>query len=105
MPQGTLLIDAAGNLYGTTNGGGDEFGGGGAFLGTVFKLSADHTTLTPLYAFTGNADGDIPQAGLTADAAGNLYGTTTSGGSDGGTVFRLSGSGFVTAIGQLSAHR
>lgn len=103
VPQGTLLIDAAGNLYGTTNGGGDEFGGGGAFLGAVFKLSADHTTLTPLYAFTGNADGDIPQAGLTADAAGNLYGTTTSGGSGGGTVFRLSGSGFVTTTGSLPA--
>ncbi len=96
VPQGTLLIDAAGNLFGTTNGGADEFGG--AFLGTVFRLSADHTTLTPLYAFTGNLDGDIPQAGLIADAAGNLYGTTTSGGSAGnGTVFELSGSGFVTS--------
>ena len=98
VPQGTLLLDAAGNLYGTTNGGGDEFGGG-AFLGAVFKLSADHATLTPLYAFTGGADGDIPQAGLIADAEGNLYGTTSSGGSNGdGTAFELSGTGFVTAI-------
>ena len=96
VPQGTLLIDAAGDLFGTTNGGADEFGG--AFLGAVFKLSADHQTLTPLYAFTGNADGDIPQAGLTADAAGNLYGTTTSGGTGGGTVFKLSGAGFVTSL-------
>ena len=98
VPQGTLLIDAAGNLFGTTNGGADEFGG--AFLGAVFKLSADHQTMTPLYAFTGNSDGDIPQAGLIADAAGNLYGTTTSGGSGGGgTVFELSGAGFVTSTG------
>ncbi len=97
VPQGTLLIDAAGNLYGTTNGGADEFGG--AFLGTVFKLSADHTTMTPLYTFTGQADGDIPQAGLTADEAGNLYGTTTSGGTGTGTVFKLSGTGFVTTLG------
>ena len=96
VPQGTLLIDAAGNLFGTTNGGADEFGG--AFLGAVFKLSADHQTLTPLYAFTGNLDGDIPQAGLIADAAGNLYGTTSSGGLyGGGTVFELSGAGFVTS--------
>jgi uncharacterized repeat protein (TIGR03803 family) len=103
VPQGTLLLDAAGNLYGTTNGGGDEFGG--AFLGTVFKLSFDHKTMTPLYAFTGGLDGDIPQAGLVADAAGNLYGTTTSGGADGGgTVFEVSGSGFVTNAG-LSALR
>ena len=95
VPQGTLLIDAAGNLFGTTNGGADEFGDG-AFLGAVFKLSADHETMTPLYAFTGNEDGDIPQAGLVADAAGNLYGTTTSGGANGGgTVFELSGTGFV----------
>ncbi len=95
VPQGTLLIDAAGNLFGTTNGGADQFGG--AFLGAVFKLSADHRTLTPLYAFTGGQDGDIPQAGLIADAAGNLYGTTTSGGAyGGGTVFELSGAGFVT---------
>ena len=100
VPQGTLLIDAAGNLYGTTNGGADEFGGG-AYLGAVFKLSADHKTMTPLHAFTGQDDGDIPQAGLTVDAAGNLYGTTTSGGaggdSGGGTVFEISGSGFVTS--------
>ena len=102
VPVGTLLIDAAGNLFGTTNGGADEFGDG-AFLGAVFRLSADHTTLTPLYAFTGNADGDIPQAGLVADAAGNIYGTTTSGGAGGdtggGTVFELSGVGFVTSLG------
>ncbi len=106
VPQGTLLIDAAGSLYGTTNGGADEFGGNGAFLGAVFKLSADHKTMTPLHAFTGGADGDIPQAGLVADAAGNLYGTTTSGGAGGdsgaGTVFELTGSGFVTGAGSRS---
>ncbi len=101
VPQGTLLIDAAGNLFGTTNGGADEFGGNGAFLGAVFRLAADHKTVTPLYAFTGGVDGDIPQAGLVADAAGALYGTTTSGGAGGdngaGTVFELTGSGFVTS--------
>ena len=102
VPVGTLLIDAAGNLFGTTNGGADEFGDG-AFLGAVFELSADHRTLTPLHAFTGGLDGDIPQAGLIADAKGNLYGTTTSGGAGGdngaGTVFEISNSGFVTGPG------
>ncbi len=109
VPQGTLLIDAAGNLFGTTNGGADEFGGNGAFLGAVFRLSAGRKTLTPLHAFTGGLDGDIPQAGLVADAAGNLYGTTTSGGaggdSGGGTVFELTGSGFVTSTASPSARR
>ena len=69
------------DIYGTTNGGGDEFGS--AFLGGVFKLSADHTTMRPLHAFTGGEDGDIPHARLTAEAAGNLCGTTTSGGAGG----------------------
>ena len=106
VPQGALLVDAAGNLYGTTNGGADEFGDG-AYLGAVFKLSADHTTMTPLHTFTGGNDGDIPQAGLTVDAAGNLYGTTTSGGAGGdlggGTVFEISGAGFVTRLGSTSS--
>ena len=108
VPQGTLLVDAAGNLYGTTNGGADEFGDG-AFLGAVFKLSADHKTMTPLHTFTGQGDGDIPQAGLTVDAAGNLYGTTTSGGAGGdtggGTVFEISGAGFVTSPAPASSRR
>ncbi len=107
VPQGALLVDAAGNLYGTTNGGADEFGDG-AYLGAVFKLSADHTTMTPLHTFTGGNDGDIPQAGLTVDAAGNLYGTTTSGGAGGdlggGTVFEISGAGFVTGLGSAKSN-
>ncbi len=96
VPQGTLLIDAMGNLFGTLNGGGDEFGGNGPFLGSVFKLSADHKTLTLLYAFQDNTDGLAPEAGLTADSEGNLYGTASY------TVFKLSGAGFVPSPGPLS---
>ncbi len=99
-PEGGLLIDAAGNLFGTTTGGGVDFAP--ANLGSIFKLSADHRTLTRLYRFMGGQDGDIPVAGLVADLAGNLYGTTSSGGSGGsGTVFKLSNSSFVTIFGLL----
>jgi len=93
-PWGSLLADAAGNLYGTTNEGG-TFGDG-----TVFKLEVPapgHTAWTKkvLFSFNGTG-GESPYAGLIADAAGNLYGTTYYGGASSackggcGTVFELS---------------
>jgi uncharacterized repeat protein (TIGR03803 family) len=82
-PLGGLITDAAGNLYGTTIG-----GGGGNGNGTVFKLTPSGTE-TVLHSFTGD-DGAGPGSALIADAAGNLYGTTTNGGSPSyGTVFKL----------------
>jgi uncharacterized repeat protein (TIGR03803 family) len=90
----TLVFDAAGNLYGTT------FGGGGgsctAGCGVVFKLtpSAGGWTESVLHTFTGGTDGASPWAGVTLDQAGNLYGTTSAGGVYGyGTVYELSPSG------------
>jgi len=83
-PTGSLTIDAAGNLYGTTS-------LGGRSRGTVFKLSANGGTLTTLANFTG-PNGASPYGDLTIDAAGNLYGTT-SGTSGRGTVFRLGANG------------
>ena len=80
-PFGGLIADAAGNLYGTTLGGGDNGNG------TIFKLTPTGTE-TVLHLFTG-FDGAGPQSTLIADAAGNLYGTTTSGGLNYGTVFKL----------------
>jgi len=88
-PFGSLTLDAAGNLFGTTG------SGGASGAGTVFKLGADGGALTTLASFTGE-NGANPFGSLTFDAAGNLYGTTTGGGSNGnGTVFRLSDTGFV----------
>lgn len=88
-PNGDLIFDGAGNLYGTTKGGGT-----GANAGVVFKLSPNSDgswTDTVLYSFTGGADGRSPQAGVILDAVGNIYGTTAGGGSNGnGTVFELS---------------
>jgi uncharacterized repeat protein (TIGR03803 family) len=91
FPEAGLIADRAGNLYGTTNRGG---GSGG---GVVFKLSSSGTE-TVLYSFTGGSDGRNPQAGLIADSAGNLYGTTEGGGSGNGVVFKLSLGGTETVL-------
>jgi uncharacterized repeat protein (TIGR03803 family) len=85
-PDGGLIFDAAGNLYGTAN-------HGGAFnAGAVFQLALQGGTWTEtvLYSFAGGRDGQAPQGDLIFDQAGNLYGTTTRGGSPGkGIVFEL----------------
>ena len=82
-----MIFDKAGNLYGTT------YTGGMANRGVVFELtpSGSGWTETVLHSFTGSPDGAYPSSGMTFDPAGNLYGTTQSGGcSTGcGTVFEL----------------
>lgn len=87
-PWEGVLMDTAGNLYGTTAGG-SVFGG----TGIVFELlySSGSYTEKVLYNFTGtDGDGRTSYAGLTADASGSLYGTTTFGGAfDFGTVFEI----------------
>jgi uncharacterized repeat protein (TIGR03803 family) len=94
VPLGTLIMDSAGSLYGTT------FLGGRNYEGAVFRLTPNQDgtawTETVLNSFcsqyNGNAclDGQTPRAGLVMDEAGNLFGTTTSGGtSNQGVVFRL----------------
>jgi uncharacterized repeat protein (TIGR03803 family) len=91
-PNGTLVFDSAGNLYGTT------FQGGAHNLGTVFELSPKGNTWseTVLYSFGTSSSNDVqlPQSGVTFDAQGNLYGTAGSGGTtfDGG-VFELKPTG------------
>jgi uncharacterized repeat protein (TIGR03803 family) len=87
-PFGTLVRDAAGNLYGTTYEGGGT--GCASFgCGTVFKLDPTGKE-TVLHTFTGAA-GEWPTAGLIRDTAGNIYGTTPYGGRGfAGEVFKLS---------------
>jgi uncharacterized repeat protein (TIGR03803 family) len=88
-PEGSLVIDKKGNLYGTTNVGGDNQCYG---CGVVFKLapgSHGQWIETVLYAFTGGNDGAFPWAGLVSDKAGNLYGTTQTSAGGGGNVFEL----------------
>jgi uncharacterized repeat protein (TIGR03803 family) len=89
LPVGGLILDSAGNLYGSTSHGGT--GGGG----TIFELSpsGNSWTLQTLCSFVGNAQNYGPQSPLTMDAAGNLYGTTMSDGHGVGTVFKATNSG------------
>src|SRR5262249_6691765 len=91
-PYAGVVFDSAGNLYGTTNGGGQS----GA--GVVVKLDTMGTE-TVLYNFTGGTDGGYPSAGVVLDSAGNLYGTTPYGGTaDAGVVFKLDTKGKETVL-------
>ncbi len=85
-PYAGVVLDQAGNLYGTANLGG-AFG-----AGTVFQLTPSQSgwTENTLYTFAGGSDGGYPYSGLIFDPTGALYGATISGGQDGGgTVFKL----------------
>jgi uncharacterized repeat protein (TIGR03803 family) len=103
-PLASLVLDPAGNLYGTTYFGGDVSCGGSFGCGTVFELRAGTGRPRVLHSFGGNtADGFNPVAGLVRDAVGNLYGTTYYGGTSGlGTVFKVDASGTETVLHNFS---
>jgi uncharacterized repeat protein (TIGR03803 family) len=92
-PVAGLVLDAAGNLYGTTMQGGSET----CVCGTVFQLKHEAGGVwieRVIHSFNQHEDGGDPVAGLVVDAARNLYGTTPGGGPSGnGTVFQLSPGG------------
>ena len=100
LPQGNLVFDSAGNLYGTTIYGGIENSqypdGGGVVFELTPSANGEPWIETVLYTFCSQAncaDGANPQAGVIFDSTGNLYGTTEQGGDFGGsrgTVFELS---------------
>ena len=112
-PGAGVVIGPYGILYGTTEyGGGEDCAGFGC--GTIFKLSPPPTACltakcnwadTVLHGFTGGADGDDPHGSIIFDRAGNIYGTTYSGGGTGcaygcGTIYKLtpSGAGWIESI-------
>ncbi len=94
-------MDAAGNLYSTTSGGGSgncSSNGTVVGCGTVFKLDPSGNE-TVLHRFTGGSDGAFPGVSLIMDKAGNLYSTTSGGGAFGlGTAFKLDTSGNETVL-------
>jgi uncharacterized repeat protein (TIGR03803 family) len=92
-PEGALIMDSSGNLYGTAN------TGGASSDGTVFELAHGSGTITTLASFNGS-DGEYPEAALVMDTSGNLYGTTTY---NDGTVFELAhGSGAITTLASFN---
>ena len=92
LPIGGLVLDGGGNLYGTTQGGGDSN------LGTVFEIAHGSGTITTLASMTATT-GDDPTA-VVLDGSGNLYGTAAGGGANSnGTVFELgNGSPTITTL-------
>ncbi len=89
-----VILDSQGNLYGTTS------ADGANSSGTVFEIKGGKYTV--LYTFcpvAGCEDGAFPTSGLVRDAAGNLYGVTSQGGSaNNGTVFKVTPSGVETVL-------
>jgi len=84
LPYTGLVMDAAGNLYGTTRFGGSSGGG------TVFEVNPETQQETVLHSFSGQPDGAEPFSGLILDKSGNLYGATFAGGSaNDGTVYKV----------------
>jgi len=96
-PDGGLIMDSSGNLYGTTS------TGGASGDGTVFELAQGSGTITTLASFNGS-DGANPNPTLSMDSSGNLYGATTKGGAYGvGTVFELAaGSGTIATLASFN---
>jgi uncharacterized repeat protein (TIGR03803 family) len=102
-PEGSLIMDKAGRVYGTTS------SGGAANAGTVFRVSQKGKEKV-LLTFNGDVGGGEPWAGLVSDGAGNLYGTTSQGGANSnvqcegfgytgcGTVFKVSAKGKATVL-------
>ncbi|MDB5333984.1 MAG: hypothetical protein JWP03_5135 [Phycisphaerales bacterium] len=81
-PQGSLIMDSSGNLFGVTGHGGvtDD--------GTVFKVAAGSNAITTLVSLSSSLTGSSPTGGVVMDSNGTLYGTTTGGGAHGvGAVF------------------
>jgi uncharacterized repeat protein (TIGR03803 family) len=96
-PEAGLVMDASGNLYGTT------FNGGTSGDGTVFEVAQGSGTVTTLASFNGT-DGSFPTVKLVMDGSGNLYGATQQGGASGfGTVFELAhGSSTITTLASFN---
>jgi uncharacterized repeat protein (TIGR03803 family) len=103
FPTSGLIADEAGNLYGTTSGSGINCSGSST-CGTVYELAPGGTE-TVLYTFTGGSDGADPVAGLIMDAAGNLYGAASAGGTSDcnglggcGTIFGIAAEGTESTL-------
>lgn len=106
LPSGPLTIDSAGNLYGTTAQGGNSSTSCNNGCGVVFKVSSKGV-FSVLHAFA-ETDGFLPRGNLILDSAGNIYGTTSNGGPDGGfnpsngVLFELTPHGQYTVLASFN---
>jgi uncharacterized repeat protein (TIGR03803 family) len=104
-PTTGLVMDSAGNLYGTTSYGGFNCALSVSGCGTIFRVNTSGEEIV-LYAFSGGSDGSSPSSSLVLDSQGNLYGTAFSGGDltcntedEGcGTAFKLDTNGNFTVL-------
>lgn len=99
-PLGPVVMDANGNVFGATNGGGPQHGG------TVFEVAAGTSGITVLASFSfggGSTTGYDVEGGLAIDGNGDLFGSANAGGANGkGTVFELpTGSSAITPLAQM----
>jgi uncharacterized repeat protein (TIGR03803 family) len=103
-PYGPVVLDKKGNVYGSTNEGGEyACGFGGAGCGTVFKIDTDGKE-SILHSFQGNTDGYFPYSGPSIDGQGNLYGTTVAGGSaKEGIVYEVTNKGVYSILCNFGA--
>jgi uncharacterized repeat protein (TIGR03803 family) len=87
-----VILDSAGNLYGTT------YAGGPANYGVVYKIATGGVE-TVLHTFAGTPDGATPASGVTMDASGDLYGTTSLGGAAAqGVIYEINVAGQETVL-------
>lgn len=91
QPEASLIRDRAGNLYGTAASGGAGSNGVVFEIGTGGKFAV-------LHAFAGGSDGGFPEASLTFDKAGNLYGTSSGASGQWGTVFKIAATHAYTLL-------
>jgi len=90
---GSLVLDPATGIYGTTS-----FGGAHNYFGTVFKVDKKGQ-FSVIYSFSNGLDGGQPNASLIRDSSGNLYGATLSGGTNShGVIFKMEESGNETVL-------
>jgi uncharacterized repeat protein (TIGR03803 family) len=104
-PMAGLYMDSAGDLYGTTQFGNGNFGAGNGSVFRITNIASGTPSTTEIYSFTGGSDGFTPLGGVIMDGSGNLYGTTSNGGSTNctngcGTIYKLtpSGTGYTKSL-------
>ena len=98
-PEGGLIMDGSGNLYGTTYKGANGYGT--MFEITAASIAAGSPAITTLAEFNGTNGAGGPMAGLIMDGSGNFYGTTSPG--SGGTVFELrAGTNTITVLASFN---